>query len=107
MSMRTNASIARFDQQLRLIAAKEIIGAESSFPILFNYFHKTQRGEAAALDDNLQPTDTPCPWIKDLRLAMAQSSYTVTDADSSGENLEVILAPGESQIQASELKLEP
>jgi len=117
MSMRTNASIARFDQQLRLIAAKEIIGAESSFPILFQrasnqnllsyYFHKTQRGEAAALDDNLQPTDTPCPWIKDLRLAMAQSSYTATDADSSEENLEVILAPGGSQIQASELKLEP
>ncbi len=59
------------------------------------------------MDDNLQPTDTPCPWIKDLRLAMAQSSYTTTHVDSSEENLEVILAPGESQIQPSELKLEP
>jgi hypothetical protein len=117
MSMRTNASIARFDQQLRLITAKEIIGAESSFPILCQrasnqnllsyYFHKRQRGEAAALDDNLQPIDTSCPWIKDLRLAMAQSSYTATDADSSEENLEVTSAPGESQIQPSELKLEP
>jgi hypothetical protein len=117
MSMRTNASIARFDQQLRLITAKEIIGAESSFPILCQrasnqnllsyYFHKSQRGEAAALDDNLLPIDTSCPWIKDLRLAMAQSSYTATDADSSEENLEVTSAPGESQIQPSELKLEP
>jgi hypothetical protein len=33
-SYRNNASIARFDQQLRFITAKEIIGAEGCFPLL-------------------------------------------------------------------------
>jgi hypothetical protein len=117
MSMRTNASIARFDQQLRLIAAKEIIGAEAAFPLLSKrsassnllsyYFHKTGQGAAAALDDNLQPIDAPCPWIKDLPLSMAQCSYTATDADSSEEKLDVTVESGASRVQPADLKLEP
>jgi hypothetical protein len=116
-SYRNTASIARFDQQLRFITAKEIIGAEGCFPLLcrrdpgmnlLSYpFSKPPRGVAAALDDNLQPIDTPCPWIKDLRLTMAQCSYTTTDAESSEENLDVTLAPGNSRIQPAELKLVP
>ena len=116
-SYRTNASIARFDQQLRLLAAKEIIGAEASFPLLcrrdsgrnlLSYsFSNPARGVAAALDDNLQPIDTSCAWIKDLRLAMAPCSYTTTEADSTEENLDVTSAPGNSRIQPAQLKLEP
>jgi hypothetical protein len=117
MSMRTTASIARFDQQLRLIAAEEIIGAESSFPILFKrstdnnllsyYFRKTGQGMAAALNDNLRPVGSSCSWLKDLRLGMTQCSYTASDAETADENLDVTAEPGKSRLEAAELKLEP
>jgi hypothetical protein len=78
-------------------------GHESSLLPVF----KTSTWVAAALDDNLQPIDTPCSWIKDLRLTMTQFSYTTTDAESSEENLDVTLAPGNSRTQPAELKLVP
>ncbi|MGA8476439.1 MAG: hypothetical protein WB696_00615 [Chthoniobacterales bacterium] len=55
-SYQNNACIARFDQQLHFASAKQIIGAEGRFPIVFQrspgvnllsyYFSKTQRGVA-------------------------------------------------------------
>jgi hypothetical protein len=114
-SYQNNACIARFDQQLHFVSAKQIIGAEGRFPIVFQrspgvnllsyYFSKTQRGVAAALDDNLQPIDSPCSWIKDLHLAMAQCSYKTDDVESSEENLEVTATKGASRTQTVQLQL--
>jgi hypothetical protein len=62
---------------------------------------------AAALDDNLQPIDSPCSWIKDLHLAMAQCSYKTDDVESSEENLEVTATKGASRTQTVQLQLVP
>jgi len=116
-SYHNNACIARFDQHLHCISAKQIIGAEGRFPIVFNrspgvnllsyYFYKTQRGAAAAVDDNLQSVDTPCSWIEDLHLAMAQCSYKTGNAESREENLEVVVTDVTARTQPAEIKIAP
>jgi hypothetical protein len=58
--MKTNVSICRFDHQLRLLAAKEIVGAQSRFALLmrgphavnvlsYNFLHPFRSMLAAAM----------------------------------------------------------
>jgi hypothetical protein len=102
------ASISRFDHQLRLVAAKEIVGAESSFPLLtcgsngtneLSYdFSKPFRGVACAVNENLEPVDRECHWARNLSLTMERCSYSEEDVQCKVESLEVDTGNGTAVI---------
>jgi len=109
------ASISRFDHQLELISAKEIIGAEASFPLLtcgpkgvnlLSYeFSKPFRGVGSAINDNLEPVDVSCPWTRGLSLTMERCSYSSTDVPCREEPLDVEPGNGTATIEPSSFNL--
>jgi hypothetical protein len=122
-AMKGVASISRFNQQLELINAKEIIGAEASFPLLtcgprgvnmLSYdFSKPFKGVGSAVNDNLEPIDVTCPWTRGLNLVMEHCSYSSTDVQCKEEPLDVepgegtaTIGPGSFNLLRLALKLE-
>lgn len=113
--MKTNVSICRFDHQLRLLAAKEIIGAQSRFALLtcgphgvnvlsYDFLHPF-RGVGSAVNDNLESIDFSCPWIRQLNMVMKQSSYSSADAECKEEPFVVAIANGTATIQPDTFNL--
>jgi hypothetical protein len=117
------ASICRFDHQLQLLRAKEIIGAQSSFSVLtcgprgvnmLSYdFSKPFKGVGSAVNDNLEPIDVTCPWTRGLNLVMEHCSYSSTDVQCKEEPLDVepgegtaTIGPGSFNLLRLALKLE-
>jgi hypothetical protein len=109
------ASISRFDHQLHLVAAREILGAESSFPLLTcgpnginmlsHQFSKPFRGVGSAVNDSLEPVDGSCSWSKELDLAMEHCSYSSVDVQCKEEPLEVESADGRAFIRPDSFPL--
>ena len=115
--IRRTASICRFDHRLRFLGAKEVLGAQSSFPLLTcgpaginmlsHEYWKPFKGVGSAVKDDLEPVDVPCPWTKDLRLIMETSSYTNRDIECKEVALDVTVGQGAATVQADSFKLLP
>ena len=109
------ASISRFNQRLEFINAKEIIGAEASFPglscgahgvnFLSYSFSKPFRGVGSAVNDNLEPVDVACPWTRGLKLAMEHCSYSSADVQCREEPLEVETGDGVTAVEPTSFNL--
>jgi hypothetical protein len=115
--LRGVASVSRFNQRLEPLSAKEIIGAESSFPLLtcgnqgvnfLSYaFSKPFRGVGSAVNDDLEPVDLACTWTKGLKLAMEHCSYSSADVQCREEPLEVESGEGATVIEPTTFSLAP
>jgi hypothetical protein len=113
--LKSTASICRFNHQLQFVAAKEIVGAQTSFPLLIRGPRGTNmlsydyaqpfRGVGNAVNDNLEPTDVPCSWNRELNLSMERCSYSSTDAECKEEPLDVEPDNGTATIQPDTFNL--
>ena len=121
--LKTPASICQFDHHLRLLAAREIIGAQAEYPVLtcgpngvniLSYsFPRSSREVGSAIHENLEPADVPCSWTKSINLVTESCSYSSRDIRSredplsvESEDVKLSFEPGDLQLIPLALKLD-